>query len=44
MKILKIALTSTPVLATANYEKKAGEIIYTININNKEWKEVLMLS
>ena len=41
MKIFKIALIIMPILTTINYEEEAGEIIYIININNKEQEKVL---
>ena len=42
MKILKIALITAPTLQIINYEKEIEEIIYTINANNKKWKEILI--
>ena len=42
MKILKLALTIASALKIINYTKDTSEIIYTVNISDKEWDGNLM--
>ena len=42
MKTFKIVLIIMPTLKTINYKEEAEEIIYIINISDKEWGQVLI--